>query len=112
MSGRDAFVQGGPPGRGMIVEHEEVRPIRRGRIVVSSPSTEVWKAVAFGLTSFLLYFVLFEFEGEILDVSIRGRWLFIVPVGIAFAFSLVHGAFTANFWRVLGIRGIKNGGDR
>jgi hypothetical protein len=96
----------------MIVEREGVRPIRRGRIAVSSPRTEVWKAAAFGVTSFLLYFILFEFEGEILDVSIRGRWLFIVPVGIALAVPFVHGAFTATFWRVLGISGIKNGGDR
>ncbi|MBI3393008.1 MAG: hypothetical protein HY039_07450 [Nitrospirae bacterium] len=77
---------------------------------MSSNRTELWKAAVFGIVSVLLYFVLFEFEGEILDVSIRGRWLSIVPVSIAFAFSLVHGAFTANFWRALGIRGNKNGG--
>ena len=77
---------------------------------MSSNRTELWKAAGFGAASFLLYLIFFEFEGEILDVSIRGRWLFIVPVSIAFAFSLVHGAFTANFWRALGIKGIKNGG--
>lgn len=77
---------------------------------MSSNRTEVRRAAVFGAASVMLYFVLFAFEREILDVSIRGRWLFVVPVSIAFAFSLVHGAFTANFWRALGIKGNKNGG--
>jgi hypothetical protein len=51
-----------------------------------------------------LYAVLFLAEDPILRLSTQGGWMFVLPLIIAFLFSFVHGAFTANFWDVLGIK--------
>ena len=32
------------------------------------------------------------------------RVYFLIPIGIAFVFSLVHGAFTGQFWDVIGLK--------
>ncbi len=51
-----------------------------------------------------LYWLMFANEKQILDLSAKGHWYFIVPLAIAFAFSFVHGLFTAEFWNALGVR--------
>ena len=58
----------------------------------------------FGLTSGMLYFLLYWFEDLILEWSKRGGWYFLVPIAIAFTFSLVHGNFTSHFWDLLGVK--------
>jgi hypothetical protein len=57
-----------------------------------------------GLSVLILYLLLFANEATILDLSARGGWYFVLPVAIAFGFSFVHGAFTARFWDVLGVK--------
>jgi hypothetical protein len=44
------------------------------------------------------------FEAPILNWSKQGGWYFIVPVIIAFIFSLVYGAFVSHFWDMLGVK--------
>jgi hypothetical protein len=56
-----------------------------------------------GLTA-VLYFLLFYFEDEIVEVTSKGGWSFLLPVVIAFAISYGHGNFTAAFWDWLGIK--------
>jgi hypothetical protein len=56
-----------------------------------------------GLTA-ILYFLLFYFEDEIVEITSRGGWSFLIPVAVAFAISYGHGNFTAAFWDWLGIR--------
>lgn len=63
--------------------------------------------LALGTASALLYAFLFWNEAEVLEISRRGRGWFVVPVAIAFVFSIVHGAFTGLFWDVLGVRAKK-----
>lgn len=70
-------------------------------------STHLRHVLLWGLLSIGLYGLLWGFEREILTVSAQGRWLFIVPVGIAFLFSFVHGHCTAAFWDSLGIQAKK-----
>lgn len=57
-----------------------------------------------GLISGSLYFALYWFEEIILDWSKQGGWYFLVPIVIAFTFSLVHGSFTGHFWDLLGVK--------
>jgi hypothetical protein len=57
-----------------------------------------------GSATALLYWLAFANEALVLEFSAKGHWYFIVPVVIAFVFSFVHGAFTAEFWNALGVR--------
>lgn len=62
------------------------------------------KPLLWGVGSVALYAALFTNEKVILDTTAQGRWSCIIPVAIAFAFSLVHGNFTGAFWESVGIR--------
>jgi uncharacterized integral membrane protein len=62
------------------------------------------KTIFFGAISAMLYYLLYHFNQEILEMSKQGGWYFIVPVGIAFIFSAIHGAFTGHFWDLLGVK--------
>jgi len=62
--------------------------------------------IASGTVSGSLYLLLYLYEREILAAFTRtDGWYPALPVIAAFAFSFAHGAFTASFWEVLGIRG-------
>lgn len=60
--------------------------------------------VILGALSASLYFLLWLFEEQLIHYTQQGRWYFIIPIAIAFAFSLVHGTFTGYFWDVLGFK--------
>ena len=58
-----------------------------------------------GLLSVSLYILLFIDAERVLHLSTRADGLyFLMPVAIALAFSLVHGAFTGYFWEIIGIK--------
>jgi len=66
------------------------------------------KAIVYGAASLALYALLFLYAEETVELARRTRegekiW-FLVPIVIAFAFSLVHGAFTGAFWDAIGLR--------
>lgn len=65
---------------------------------------QVAKTSALGLVTLLLYLMLFSNEAALLQLSAQGRWYFLLPIVIAFVFSFFHGAFTAAFWDVLGVK--------
>ena len=70
--------------------------------------SSVLKALAYGAASVGLYVALFLYAEELVELARRTRdgekaW-FIVPIAIAFVFSLVHGSFTAYFWDAIGLR--------
>jgi hypothetical protein len=60
--------------------------------------------VVLGIISVSLYFLLWWLEKPIMYYSQQGKWYFVIPIAIAFAVSLVHGAFTGYFWEMLGIK--------
>ncbi|MEW8013586.1 MAG: hypothetical protein AB2807_02010 [Candidatus Sedimenticola endophacoides] len=62
------------------------------------------RTLRYGAISLLLYILLYLFNVEILASSREGGWSFILPMAIAFLFSIVHGGFTGQFWELLGIR--------
>ncbi|BHH82438.1 hypothetical protein [Desulforhopalus sp. 52FAK] len=61
------------------------------------------KMVLFGAASIGMYSLLFSNEGMITNTYTLGGWHAIFPVGTAFAFSFIHGAFASNFLGVLGL---------
>ena len=70
----------------------------------TNQATAVIQTISLGLISALLYFLLYHFEGPILELSKQGGWYFLVPITMAFVFSIVHGAFTGRFWDLLGVK--------
>ena len=67
------------------------------------------KLIGYGLLSLALYVGLFMFAEQILEVSARGGWFFVIPVALALIFSFGHGAFVSVFWDKVGIRGKPKG---
>jgi len=62
------------------------------------------KTLAYGIISITLYVLLYFYERDILALSKEGKWNFIVPMVIAFIFSIVHGNFTGQFWDLFGVK--------
>ena len=62
------------------------------------------KLIFFGVTTAILYALLFFFEDEIMRSFTRKDGFYpALPVLTALIFSFSHGAFTGYFWDVLGI---------
>ncbi|MBF0247783.1 MAG: hypothetical protein HQL36_06885 [Alphaproteobacteria bacterium] len=65
-------------------------------------------AMIYGLMSAALYYGLYHFNGDIRhmgEMTNQGdRTYFLVPIGLAFLFSIVHGLFTDRFWEALGLK--------
>jgi len=63
----------------------------------------VAKMVLFGAMSLGMYLMLFTNEALVTNTYTLGGWYAALPVGTAFAFSFIHGAFASNFLGVLGL---------
>lgn len=63
--------------------------------------------VLWGLASILLYILLFQFSDYLTLYGQKGGWYFLLPISVAFIFSLVHGAFTGHFWDSIGLKAAK-----
>ena len=65
-----------------------------------------------GVISVLLYMGLYMYNAELVALAkstMTGhKGLFFVPILVALIFSFVHGAFTAKFWDVLGVKAKKS----
>lgn len=68
---------------------------------------QIARMVALGVVTGILYWLLFANEAQVLSLSSQGKWAFWIPVSIAFVFSFAHGAFTGEFWDVLGVKAKK-----
>lgn len=63
----------------------------------------VAKMVLFGALSLGAYILLFSNESLVTSTYTLGGWHAALPVGTAFAFSFMHGAFASNLLSVLGL---------
>ncbi|MFT5698507.1 MAG: hypothetical protein ACI8ZB_001362 [Desulforhopalus sp.] len=63
----------------------------------------VAKMAIFGALSLGAYGLLFTNEALVTNTFTLGGWYAALPVGAAFAFSFIHGAFASNFLSVLGL---------
>lgn len=70
----------------------------------SARSRQVARTLLLGVATGVLYWLMFANEGMIVELTAKGHWYFILPLTIAFVFSAVHGAFTAEFWDTLGFK--------
>ncbi len=65
----------------------------------------------YGVASLVLYTLLLINSDLFVEWAQRTRhgekWLFIIPVVVAFIFSYFHGHFTGHFWETLGLRAAK-----
>ena len=94
-------------------EHETAQQILAGngseladtRTVVRKKP--VMKMVIFGALSLSLYAILLSQQDLITETFTRGGVNAAWPVGTAFVFSFIHGAFASNFLSVLGIEAKK-----
>jgi hypothetical protein len=63
----------------------------------------IGKTLLFGTLSAAAYTMLITKEALITNTFTLGGWYAALPVGTAFAFSFIHGAFASNFLSVLGL---------
>lgn len=79
---------------------------------MASGPRPVGRMLAYGAITGVLYLLLFLYAEPIMRLYLRPDGLYwLLPVVIAFAFSLAHGAFTGYFWDVLGVQG-KSGAEK
>ncbi|TAK50557.1 MAG: hypothetical protein EPO27_04180 [Betaproteobacteria bacterium] len=76
-------------------------------VTAAGVEKKIVKTLALGVLTLVLYAGLFLMEDLVLGLSTLGGWFGLIPVGIAFIFSLAHGAFTGYFWDLLGVRAKK-----
>lgn len=70
-------------------------------------SKQLIRTIGLGAVTLVLYLTLFAYEEQVLKLTAEGKWSFIIPLTIAFVFSFAHGAFTSDFWDVLGVKAKK-----
>ena len=63
----------------------------------------VAKTMLFGAMSGAAYWLLFSNAALVTNTYTLGGWHAVFPVGTAFAFSFIHGAFASNLLNVLGL---------
>lgn len=76
-------------------------------VTAAGAARKILKTLALGVLTLVLYAGLFLIEDLVLRLSALGGWYGLIPVAIAFIFSLSHGAFTGYFWDLLGVRARK-----
>lgn len=65
--------------------------------------TALKSTIFFGLLTAGLYTAVFSNAPLIMKYFTKGGLYAVLPVGTAFIFSFVHGAFTGSFWTACGI---------
>lgn len=73
----------------------------------SSRKKPVGKMLVMGLISLFLYVLLLTNQDLVNSTFGKGGMYAFLPIIAAFVFSFVHGAFTGDFWTVLGIEAAK-----
>ena len=76
-------------------------------MAVNHRSPQFLRVLALGTMVAVLYWLLFANETRIIDLSRQGSWSSLILIAIALIFSFVHGAFTSQFWDLLGLRAKK-----
>ncbi len=77
-------------------------------MVKKGKGKQMARLLGFGALTAVLYWLLFHHETRVLWLSSQGKWAFWAPVTIAFVISYTHGAFTGEFWDLLGVKAKKS----
>lgn len=65
------------------------------------------KTIIFGTMSISAYVLLFTNEKLVTEIFTMGGWRWVYPVGAAFFFSFIHGAFASNLLSAIGLEAKK-----
>ena len=65
------------------------------------------KMIFMGIISAAMYAMLLLKQDLLNDYFGRGGAYAFLPIAAAFAFSIVHGSFTGDFWTVIGVEAAK-----
>ena len=65
------------------------------------------KTIIFGAMSLSAYYMLFTNEKLVTEIFTMGGWRWVYPVGAAFFFSFIHGAFASNLLSSIGLEAKK-----
>ncbi|WP_139134860.1 hypothetical protein [Magnetovibrio blakemorei] len=93
-----------------IAHHGHDLPQKRRRSLrnLFKLRTHTKATLGMGLLSMILYYGLYTFNADIrhiAEMTNQGdKTYFLLPIAIAFLFSVVHGIFTDKFWEALGLR--------
>jgi len=87
-------------------EHDTARQIGKSP-APAAKSKPYLKTIIFGAVSLSAYYMLFTNEKLVTEVFTMGGWRWMYPVGAAFFFSFIHGAFASNLLTALGIEAKK-----
>ncbi len=100
---------------GTMVTHAEAADIaepakknhrRLRNLLMLRPQTK--SALFLGILSGAMYYVFYLYSGDIRQIAEMtnqgDKTYFLLPIGIAFLFSIVHGLFTDRFWEALGLK--------
>jgi len=94
-------------------EHDTARQILGANATKQhgkSPATKskpYLKTIIFGTISLSAYVLLFTNEKLVTEIFTMGGWRWVYPVGAAFFFSFIHGAFASNLLSTLGLEAKK-----
>ena len=100
-----AFAEAGEHG----TAKEILKGGKNGQATVPAPvkSKPYLKTLFFGCISISAYILLFKNEQLVTDIFTMGGWRWVYPVGAAFFFSFIHGAFASNLLSSLGLEAKK-----
>jgi hypothetical protein len=76
-------------------------------MATSGKKKPVVKMVVMGIISIVMYAMLLTHQDMVNETFGKGSWYAFLPIATAFLFSFVHGAFTGDFWTVVGIEAAK-----
>lgn len=80
---------------------------QHGKSPAPAKSKPYLKTIIFGAISISAYVLLFSNEKLVTEVFTMGGWRWVYPVGAAFFFSFIHGAFASNLLSSLGLEAKK-----
>lgn len=100
-----AFAEAGEPdtAREILGEGGQKQPAG----VRAQKNKPYFKTIIFGAISLSAYILLFKNERLVTTTFTMGGWHTVFPVGAAFFFSFIHGAFASNLLSVLGLEAKK-----
>jgi uncharacterized integral membrane protein len=85
-----------------ILNENSLKTVKKGdhkmeqNAIPARKSKQVFQAIGFGILSLSLYAVLLMNEKQVTETFTMGGWYTLLPVGTAFGFSFIHGAFASN----------------
>jgi hypothetical protein len=99
-----AFAQSG--------EHDTARQLvetsTKARVAMHSQKKSMMPMLAFGVLSLTGYVLLIKNQQWVTETYTKGGINTIWPIGTAFLFSFIHGAFASNFLSFLGLEAKKH----